>query len=208
MRIQPDERSVGTCIVYKGEPNLVIITAHHVVNGIRRGSKLLLTSHNGIMNATVVRTDHVGDLAVINVDQIYTGLADYPCHFGNEDMIYGQDVFLMGFPVGEAMENIIGDGKYRYRGTTPYLRKGIISNMKRDEFIVDSFLQKGFSGGPVVDCGNPRMPKIFGIVASGRQFTDDILQMDDNNGATIRSGFVNCIDFSNLNIILRSIGAN
>lgn len=199
VRIRSQETGTGFFVERGGRQFLV--TAAHVVKSNYVGERLEIDTVSTSGAVTIKRKEVLGDAAILVVDREHVSP---PCLFGASFYI-GQDVTLVGFPAGrgERFEIDRGDPEFRLKVFRPFLRRGIVSNgSTNDEFIVDSLLQKGFSGGPVVaqmvnsEGRVSETPAIIGVISSGIVFDGDRVLLDDHQGVTIRSGFTCCLHVS------------
>jgi hypothetical protein len=93
----------------------------------------------------VIRKEARSDTAILKLGKEFI-LSKLPCITGG-DYSYSEDVFLIGVPAGQGryVEFTLGETREWY--LNPFARKGIISNMERNELIIDCSVQKGFSAG-------------------------------------------------------------
>ncbi len=128
-------RATGTAFAVTNDGCLV--TNFHVV---RAGSRLKVSTPNGVRLAKVVETDQAHDLALLKIDSKLAGLPIVD----SGSVRLGQSVFAIGFPNVEV------------QGFNPKLTKGEISSLagvQDDEryFQISVPLQPGNSGGPLLD---------------------------------------------------------
>ena len=118
-----------------------VITNHHVIKDARTVS--VLTSDDRMLEAALVGSDKLSDLAVLKVEGSFT-----PAQFGDSSVLrVGDTVVAIGDPLG-----------VKLRGTMTY---GIISAINRDLTVddrtmtliqTDAALNNGNSGGPLINC--------------------------------------------------------
>jgi hypothetical protein len=169
--------SVGTGTLVEFRDRQFIVTAAHVVQGVHAGDKLNVEARWTKGTISILRKDARSDTATLVVGRKV------------------EDVFLAGFPAGEGTYVDFKDGEDTKRELNPFLRKGIISTVRgKQELIVDSLIQKGFSGGPVFigQSAPGKPPAIIGVISSGLVFPQDKSVLDESGGVTIRSGFTSC----------------
>jgi hypothetical protein len=184
--------SVGTGTLVEFRDRQFIVTAAHVVQGVHAGDKLNVEARWTKGTISILRKDARSDTATLVVGRKVENLP--PCDIGG-NFALGQDVFLAGFPAGEGTYVDFKDGEDTKRELNPFLRKGIISTVRgKQELIVDSLIQKGFSGGPVFigQSAPGKPPAIIGVISSGLVFPQDKSVLDESGGVTIRSGFTSC----------------
>ena len=118
-----------------------VITNHHVIKDARTVS--VLTSDDRMLEAALIGSDKLSDLAVLKVEGSFT-----PAQFGDSSVLrVGDTVVAIGDPLG-----------VKLRGTMTY---GIISAINRDLTVddrtmtliqTDAALNNGNSGGPLINC--------------------------------------------------------
>lgn len=112
------------------------ITNAHVVRNARR---VKIKMANSVLEAAIVRSDTLNDLALLKVDGHFK-----PLVISMNPVVLGQSVFTIGFP------------DIKLQGTEPKYTDGKISSMngiKDDptEYQISVPVQPGNSGGPLVD---------------------------------------------------------
>ena len=132
--------SSGTGVIFSTEG--YIVTNHHVIEGAQ-AITVLLTDER-ILEATLVGTDEVSDLAVLHVEEGNLTAAE----FGDSTQLrVGDSVAAIGDPLGS-----------EFRGT---LTNGIVSAINRDVTMegrtmtliqTNAAINSGNSGGPLINC--------------------------------------------------------
>ena len=132
--------SSGTGVIFSTEG--YIVTNHHVIEGAQ-AITVLLTDER-ILEATLVGTDAVSDLAVLHVEEGNLTAAE----FGDSTQLrVGDSVAAIGDPLGS-----------EFRGT---LTNGIVSAINRDVTMegrtmtliqTNAAINSGNSGGPLINC--------------------------------------------------------
>ena len=80
-------------------------------------------------------------------------------------LIYGQDVYFLGFPYGYTGSFVFTDGGY----PLPFVKKATVSLLERKTMILDGHNNPGFSGGPVVYTEpNKNDFKVAGVITAYR----------------------------------------
>ena len=136
-----------------------VVTNHHVVEGIPH-LQVMSATRGRTTGATVVVKDPTNDLAVLKLDDPTAlvpsgGAAPYAIGVGTAVKV-GQEVFTMGFPLGDIM------------GATPRLSSGRVDSLFGPEddptvYQISNPLQPGNSGGPLFNMKG----ELVGIVSSG-----------------------------------------
>ena len=157
----------GTAFTIDVNSKQYLVTARHVVEGIRSTDNIKILHERQWKSVSV---DVVGlgedeaDVAVLKASLQLS--PTYPLAATQEGLIYGQQVYFVGFPFGWD-----GGAEYINRGfSMPFVRTGIVSailpgtgSKNTGSIYIDAFGNKGFSGGPVV----------FRPAANGRGETGD-----------------------------------
>ncbi len=128
-----------------------IITNHHVVEDAKKITVVM--SDKTEVEATLVGSDSISDIAVIKIDPEKAGVTLVPMEIGDSDkLVVGEEVVAIGCPAG-----------IEYMGT---VTNGIVSAINRDVEITDNYgrvqktmtliqtnatINKGNSGGPLIN---------------------------------------------------------
>lgn len=138
--------------------NGYIVTNHHVIN---EAKTISIKGVNGDLNngytAEVVATDKTNDIAVLKVnDTRFDGFGTIPYSVSTRMADVGEEVFVLGYPLTQALGNEIK------------LTNGIVSSRTGYQgdiatYQISAPVQPGNSGGPMFDSkGN-----VIGIVVAG-----------------------------------------
>lgn len=101
-------------------------------------------------------------------------------------MIYGQDVYFMGFPFGLSSKG----SEITRNFPIPFVKKAIVANFSTPElgadFWLDGYNNIGFSGGPIVsfDRGEPLKCTLRGFVCAYYTHPEQIDGMSDAESST------------------------
>lgn len=164
--------------------NGYVVTNHHVIDGAKGIS---VKGIKGIMNsgyaAEVVASDKVNDIAILKIaDYRFDGFGTIPYSVSTRMADVGEEVFVLGYPLTQALGNEIK------------LTNGIVSSRTGYQGDVSTYqmsapVQPGNSGGPMFDSkGN-----IIGIVVAG-------VPGAENVGYAIKTSY--------LKILIESAGLN
>jgi len=114
-----------------------IVTNEHVIDGCRS----IKAHRNGVaFESTLVSSDRVNDLALLKIDFRPSD----PLSLSPDNGFLSQDIFVYGFPFGDAFSSSI-----KVTGGIISSLTGIGNNFS--EIQIDAALQPGNSGGPIVD---------------------------------------------------------
>ncbi len=92
-----------------------------------------------------------------------------PIEVSSDGLIYGQDVFFLGFPYWFLGRIIFGDDGY----PLPFVKKALVSSLDKSVFLLDGHNNPGFSGGPVVFTSPGTSQCKFAAVISGFQAVEE-----------------------------------
>ena len=188
-------RSMYESVITKKQPDLAsgtgfalgngyVVTNHHVIDGAK---SISVKGIKGIMNsgyaAEVVASDKVNDIAILKIaDYRFDGFGTIPYSVSTRMADVGEEVFVLGYPLTQALGNEIK------------LTNGIVSSRTGYQGDVSTYqmsapVQPGNSGGPMFDSkGN-----IIGIVVAG-------VPGAENVGYAIKTSY--------LKILIESAGLN
>lgn len=186
--------TVGTGTIVEIGGQEFLLSAAHVFDGVSVGSPIGLEGDDWKRVWPIKRKFTRGDIALISFENLFNR-SSLEIRVTDEDMFLSMDVYIAGFPAGQGRYIDVGADKARINTLVPFLRKGIVSNIERNEFIIDTLVQKGFSGGPVFGllADGKYTPWLIGVISSGLTFPDDQSVLDESKAVTIRSGFTSCI---------------
>ena len=154
--------STGTVFTVDHGGKQYLITARHVVQGIKSGDFVWIF-HDRQWKEVCVSVVGVGagdvDVAVLSTAVQLS--PSFPLEPTQAGLVYGQQTYFLGFPFGWD-----GGGEHINRGfSMPYVRSGTLSAIMLNSgskhsgtMLIDAYGNKGFSGGPVVfrDVLDPR----------------------------------------------------
>ena len=169
--------------------NSYIVTNNHVAG---EAKTISVKGVKGDMNtgyaAEVVATDKINDIAILRItDNQFTGFGTIPYAIHQRMADVGEDVFVLGYPLTQALGNEIK------------LTNGIISSRTGYQGNISTYqmsapVQPGNSGGPMFD----NKGNIIGIVVAG-------VPGAENVGYAIKTSYLNIlIESAGLNIKLPS----
>lgn len=163
--------SIGTGFTIDIDGRQYFVTASHVlVNLVQRGEVHIF----GKTQWTPVRVQLVGhapypiDISVLTPERRLSppGL---PVHASSDGVIYGQEVYFLGFPY-----HFLGNVMFADEGfPLPFVKRAILSCFDENVYLLDGHNNPGFSGGPVV-FGKPGTPPTnIAAVISGYKFVPE-----------------------------------
>ena len=178
--------STGTGFTIDRGSKQYLVTARHVVSGIKSGNAIKIFHakewKNLVVNVVGIGKGNV-DVAVLACS-VRLSLS-LPLVASTEGLVYGQPVSFLGYPFGWD-----AGGEGINRGVPlPFVKAGIVSAMEFQDvsrIFLDAHGNKGFSGGPVVfvPYGQPKNElRVAGIVSSYP--IPKLLPIVDRKGDTI-----------------------
>jgi S1-C subfamily serine protease len=182
---------IGTCFTLDVEGRQYLITARHVVAGIKKEDQIEILN-NGKWLPLSVKTFFPSpesvDIAVLVPPVLISPSLPLP---PSETAGYylSQDAYFLGFPYGLSM-----DAKKLNAGFPfPFVKKGIISAFVDAEggtqiLVLDGLNNPGFSGGPVVLTNlETKQLMVVGVVSSYRFQEDRILEGGKETTLSVRN---------------------
>lgn len=166
----------GTCFTIDEDSRQYLVTARHVVAGIQQSDRVELFYQN---QWHPFDSELVGE-ASGNIDITVLALPiqlspTYPMPATTNDMVFGQEVFFLGFPY-----NLFADiGAMNRDFPLPFVKRAILSSIVHDSgeevLYLDGHNNPGFSGGPVVfkPPGTQEL-RVAGVV-SGYRYEDELI---------------------------------
>jgi hypothetical protein len=139
-------RRCGTGFVLDHEDEHYLVTARHVVKSGADVGVFVRGKAVSVELAALAVPVSEADVAVFRLGRMITP-PDLPLAAGMEGMVYGQDAYFLGFPLGLTFD--LGDGHF------PLVKRCTISGMNqrymgRNILLLDGWNNVGFSGAPVV----------------------------------------------------------
>lgn len=168
--------------------NGYLVTNNHVVEGAR---SITVKGVGGDFNvgysAEVVATDIINDIAILKIkDSRFSGFGNIPYSVSSRMADVGEDVFVLGYPLGQ----LLGD---EIKLTTGIINSRTGAGEYQNCYQIQAPITNGNSGGPVFDSkGN-----VIGIVVAG---LNKELNLAENVGYAIKTSY--------LKILIESDGLN
>ena len=148
--------SVGTCFAVDWHNYQYLVTAAHVVEGIKRQDTIAIF-RNGDWQQTEVAVVGMGDarfvhkdIAVLRINHVIAH-PDLQLDLSSDQLILSQHIYILGFPYGLHTLTEINNGF-----PIPIVKGGLLSGQVRKTatqnwaWIVDVHNNQGFSGGPLL----------------------------------------------------------
>jgi hypothetical protein len=192
----------GTCFTIDIDGKQYFVTAKHVVENLNDNDEVELYFKNNWVKAKTKLIGHStkSDVSVFAIEQYIDG---HPLPATIAGIVYGQDIYFLGFPYGIKSEV----GALNREFPLPLVKKGILSAMFFDQpgkyFLIDGHNNPGFSGGPVVyKVPNTNDFNVGGIISAYRYelestFLNDNptpIQIKTNTGIVIAYNIDNALE--------------
>ena len=191
---------LGTSFSIDLNGNQYLVTAHHVIKGIKNDDSIEIYHDNSwkqLPPTTLVGFKVEQDIAVLSPRNFCLAPSDLPLTVQIGEYYISQSVFFLGFPDG-----ILTSGTSLNKFHIPFIRQAIISqvdiNDETNKIYLDGHNNKGFSGGPVV-LKTPKSKdwKVAGVISAYRSESIPVVdkrrtptdyQVFENSGITIAYG--------------------
>lgn len=172
--------SLGTCFNLAVDNKHYLVTAAHVVKGIKPGDTIGIYTSAGKWNEVAVslirNASSQIDIAIL-IPEHPISEPDFAVEVGTMANIT-QEVYFLGFPYGG--KRVLGTRTFRLSSTfegspypAPLVKRGIVSGVDNSDpssiiIYIDAMNNPGFSGGPVLVYDSAaKISKVIGVV-SGR----------------------------------------
>lgn len=169
--------SIGTAFTIDVDNKQYLVTAQHVVKGLHDKAQLSVFGNQNWKPLDVNLVGHCAsgiDISVLAPSQQLTtaGLPIEPTAAG---LIYGQEVFFLGFPYNFFVDVIFTDEGY----PLPFVKRATASCFDANVLLLDGHNNPGFSGGPVVFGAPGQMVlKVAAVISGFKAVSEPVL----NNG--------------------------
>ena len=141
----------GTCFLIEVDDKQYIITARHVVDGLKDHGSIRILMDKGWeeVRVNLILPDHPKiDIVAMAAERLLAPAMPIPLESGEPaNFMVGQDVYFLGFPFGLSSP---------YSGSSirlPFVKKAIFSGVDpggTHVMYLDGINNPGFSGGPVI----------------------------------------------------------
>lgn len=159
-------KASATAFVIDVDNRQYLVTARHVVHTMSDRDKLEIYSNGSWCDLDVMLVGHAEggvDISVLAPTSVLVPHA-LPVVASTEGLVYGQDVYFLGFPYGWSEEIVVGDAGY----PLPFVKKAIVSLFGAEVWILDGHNNRGFSGAPVVFMNSERSVQVCAVVSGYR----------------------------------------
>ena len=141
--------TAGTAFTIDREGRQYLVTANHVIEDMVTGDgiEIFFKSEWGRLPVSIIGIDEALDVAVLSCNLQLS--PEYHLEPTTANMVFGQALYYLGFPFGWDSGNLEMNRGF----PIPFVKSAILSAMSAGgskTLIIDTILNKGFSGGPVV----------------------------------------------------------
>ena len=165
--------SSGTAFTLDVAGKQYLITARHIVQELQDDENIEIFSNGSWAQLGVRLVGHgrgEADISVLATNEALTP-AGLPMEATSKGVIYGQDVYFLGFPYGFLGKYILGPHGY----PLPFVKKATVSLFDEAIFLLDGHNNPGFSGGPVVFTEPKKSEfKVAAVISSYRAVSEPI----------------------------------
>jgi hypothetical protein len=172
-RIAGDE---GTAFTVDVDGRQYLITAKHLANSIEGPQDVEIFANGDWMTVPIDLVGHADDVDIsVLAPAMELTPPNLALRAGSRGIVYGQDVYFLGFPYGFL-------GRYRFGPhgyPMPFVKRAIVSLLDGKVFFLDGFNNPGFSGGPVVFQRPGHAEWSVAAVLTGYRYVDEPIFADD-----------------------------
>lgn len=169
-RIRIDEAE-GSAFTIEQNGREYLVTARHVAGSISASRDIEIFQNGDWQRLAVDLVGHAAgdiDISVLAAGHRLTA-SGLPLTASSNGIIYGQDVFFLGFPYG-----FLGKHSFGANGQPlPFVKKATVSLFDGTMYLLDGHNNPGFSGGPVVWKNAGSQEFKVGAVVSGYRYVDE-----------------------------------
>jgi len=168
---------VGTGFTIDVNGKQYLITARHVVEEFSSSTPLEVFGNNSwvVVDSALVAHGHGAvDVSVI-APKVVMSPPNLPVLPSSKGLVYGQDVYFLGFPYGVLSEVIFAGPGH----PLPLVKKALFSAFAGDVYLLDGHNNPGFSGGPVIFGPSGVTPQNIAAIVSGYRFHPESIHFGD-----------------------------
>jgi len=172
-------KDFGTAFTIEVDQRQYLITAKHVVKGIKNKDKIKIF-HDEIWKEVQVTSIACGNentdiIVLVPPYQLSPSFELVPTM---HNLVYSQDVYFLGFPYGMYTDG----GDINRRFPLPFVKKGICSSIRKVDDVnvivfIDGHNNPGFSGGPIIfkDLSTNKL-NVAGVISAYRNHPDPVFK--------------------------------
>jgi hypothetical protein len=173
--------SVGTGFTVDVDGKQYLVTAKHVVQAFATTAGLEIFGNGAWVPISATLVGHGSDGVDVSVLAPAAAMSpsNLPVVVGSKGVVYGQDVYFLGFPYGVLSSVVFGGSGH----PLPLVKKALLSSFAGDAFLLDGHNNPGFSGGPVIFARGSGMPDGVAAVISGYRFSQEPVFLEQDETA-------------------------
>lgn len=157
--------ATGTAFAIDRDNRQYLVTARHVIEGLTTSGEIEVF-HDETWESMQVEVVGIGsdDIDVAVMACPVRLAPPHPLEATSAGLIYGQTVYLLGFPFGWDS----GNATMNRDAPIPFVKAGIVSALisgDASRFFIDAHGNRGFSGGPLVFARSGGPPNEFQVAA-------------------------------------------
>ena len=184
------EEGTGTGFTIDHAGRRYMVTAKHVVQGLKSGNQIMIANAGQWLPCPVVLIGHSPDPVDISVLAVPAKLSpDHPLPATAKGLTVGQDIFFTGFPFGL---HSVATSELNADYPIAFVKRGVVSAFGNESgfeiYYLDAHNNPGFSGGPVVF--RPQSSNDFCVagVVSGYRFNEEpVYRADGETDMRVRA---------------------
>jgi S1-C subfamily serine protease len=176
--------SVGTGFTIEVDNRQYLVTARHVVQTLKPPTDIHISRENEwkALPVTTVWRHPSPDIDIAVIPLTLQLSRTLPCLPQSAGLVWGQEVFFLGYPFGQTGERTEANGGY----PIAFVRRATFAAGLRDSkgyllLMLDGHCNPGFSGGPIVfrpqGSTDPRAPFVIGGVIAGYESVPSPVQI-------------------------------
>ncbi|NUO79834.1 trypsin-like peptidase domain-containing protein [candidate division KSB1 bacterium] len=157
--------SIGTGFTVDVDGKQYLVTAKHVIKdfGTTAGLEVFGNAVWSPVPAKLVgHCDENVDISILAPTKPISP-PNLPVTASSEGLVYGQDLYFLGFPYGVLSRVIFNGAGY----PLPLVKRAILSSFAGNVYLLDGHNNPGFSGGPVLFGQRGKLPNCVAAVISG-----------------------------------------
>ena len=166
--------ATGTAFALDVDGRQYLATAKHLLAGGPSSLTIEVFSNRDWTALPVTLVGHSApdfDVSVLVTDRRLTP-SELPLEPSSDGLVYGQELFFLGFPYGLIGEYVFGTEGY----PLPLVKRATLSLFHGDVYLLDGHNNPGFSGGPVVFVPpGQRDFKVAGVISGFQAVEEPVL---------------------------------
>ena len=163
--------ATGTAFAIDVDGRQYLVTAKHVIDTLADEAQLDVYANGGWTALPVKLVGHAPadtDVSAMATNRRMTP-GPLPLEPSQDGLIYGQDVYFLGFPYNILSRYVSGTDGF----PLPLAKRALLSCFEHDLLLLDGHNNPGFSGGPVVFTEANRRDFKVAAVVSGFQAVEE-----------------------------------